>query len=155
MYGTFWFIHLFKHQIHRLIHKSESSPGHKSKTEEVNQFHKIHHAALSACTSADNSLTALIKYQVRLSESTVFTPVDEVFTHSGNIFSNSCAITPICIPSFSTTADSTTSSNSGLSLIISSFVLYSKFLTCIELSASKQTLLSIPIYSLEHALKKS
>ena len=92
-------------------------------------------------TFADNSFIAFIKYQVRLSGFTVLIPVDFVITHSGKTVSNSCAITPNCKPSLLTTADFTTSANSGLSIIISSSVLYSKFFTWILFRASKPTVL--------------
>ena len=89
-------------------------------------------------TSAESSLTALTRYQVRLSGSTVRTPVSNVLTTSGKTVSISCAITPNWTPSFSTAADFTTSVNSGASWIISSWFLYSKFLTWIWLIASSQ-----------------
>ena len=60
----------------------------------------------------------------------VFTPVDAVTTVLANTASASCAIKPVCVPVLVTTADLTTSLSSGLSLTISSSVLYSKFLTC-------------------------
>ena len=76
-------------------------------------------------------------YQVRLSGSTVWTPVDWVSTNSGRTFAISCAITPNCRPSFFTTAAFGLSKST-----ISSSVLYSKLRTCIWLRISKPVLLS-------------
>ena len=101
---------------------------------------------LSAVFSAESSLTALTRYQVRLSGSTDLTPVSSVFTTSGRIFSISCAITPSWMPFLSTTAVLTTSVNSGLSTLISSSVLYSKFLTCIWFILSSPVLLSTTFF---------
>jgi len=82
-----------------------------------------------------NSFIALTKYQVKLLASTVLTPVDSVLTRSGKIFSTSCAITPTWTPCLSIADVWGTS-------VISSGVLYSKFLTCIWLIFSKPIVLS-------------
>ena len=66
---------------------------------------------------------------------TDLTPVDSSLTTSCKISSISCAITPSWIPLFGTAAVLTTS-------VISSGVLYSKFLTCICDILSKPILLS-------------
>ena len=72
---------------------------------------------------------------MRLSGLTERHPVDSVLTTSGKIFCISWAITPSCTPSLSIAAcdGNVESTSSGF--------LYSKFLTCIWLILSKQTLL--------------
>ena len=70
-----------------------------------------------------------------LSGFTALTPVDCTLTTSGKISSISCAITPNWIPFLFIT-------ESADSSVISSLVLYSKFLTFILLIFSKPILLS-------------
>ena len=95
----------------------------------------------NSLTLAVSSLTALTRYQVRLSGLTDLTPVSSVLTKSGRICSISCAITPNCRPSFFTTAASGLSKST-----ISSKVLYSKLRTCIWFILSSPILLSTTFF---------
>ena len=83
-------------------------------------------SAASASFFADSSLTALIRYHVRLSAFTLNAPVLNCVTVFGKTCCISCAITPSWDPSWLTTTASGFSKS-----VISSTVLYSKLRTCI------------------------